>query len=690
MRPVPAAGNFVYPPPQQAGLPPPPVRLAPPGLPLQFGPVPLVLPMPEAPHAPQIVPNAPQMRSVDAGLLPHASMSAGTKRGREEGGEDVVSSQPVLKQARTQPAAETPSMAQQALFNAIDTDDAEGVQKLLRHSPWMLNAQLSGLSGETPLCRAAGMGSVKVLGWLCLNGAAVDASARNGATPLIYAAQVGQLESIQILLRSGADPNALKSFSYPTHSSNMLFSALAFAVNAKRLEVCKCLIEAGADYQKIQTNTSDSSSSTPLLYAISGAYTELIGWLLDTRRLTVDSVEVSTGTTLINAAAIFGATPTVLYLAARGANLEVIRRGPNGVQFHGVWMLAPNFRKSQMIVDLLKEGYCPSIPTLHALSSHALVYFRNVYELIGCWALALIPANLAQDGLRDVSLRENPQMAIESVAAAWAAAPNSVTPVTLNISWRAFGLVSEFIHTFLLNYDGMALAVSQLCGKGSDTGVFDRRSVSTYAQRLQMVIETISVACGSPIVQRLFSEMGLTPRSEEVMNQMVVLQRDLLLQGIAHLRARFDQQVASLPDLCMNTYISRSDRLNEADLYRTLTEDWGLYDPIARAVLRLVKDSYERLCRPATGMQPEFSALSPAEQLKAVMASVLEEWDKIPEIVAAIRDAGSETQMDIVSDLLFQQWRLFGEALGVTKERPLSIGPRRREEVSVDQLTVTD
>ena len=172
---------------------------------------------------------------------------------------------------------------------------------------------------------------------------------------------------------------------------------------------------------------------------------------------------------------------------------------------------------------------------------------------------------------------------------------------------------------------------------------------------------------------------------------MFMLQSDLILSAIAQLRQQFDRQVASLPDLCMNTYISLSHRLNEPDLYRTLTEDWGLYDPIARAVLRLVNEAYRRLREvPAKKRPPQFAALSPAEQLKLAIVDVLQEWDKIPEIVDAIREAGTAENMETVSDLLFQQWRLFGQALGVEKERPVTIGPKRREAVTPDEMTVAD
>jgi hypothetical protein len=57
---------------------------------------------------------------------------------------------------------------------------------------------------------------------------------------------------------------------------------------------------------------------------------------------------------------------------------------------------------------------------------------------------------------------------------------------------------------------------------------------------------------------------------------------------------------------------------------------------------------------------------------------MLEEWDKIPELVETFLKCDSQC-LDVVSELLFQQWRLFGEAFGVTKPRYSQFGPHRPE-----------
>jgi hypothetical protein len=163
------------------------------------------------------------------------------------------------------------------------------------------------------------------------------------------------------------------------------------------------------------------------------------------------------------------------------------------------------------------------------------------------------------------------------------------------------------------------------------------------------------------------------------MNQIAVAQGELLLKGVANLREQFEKQVASLPSLCMISYITLAHQINEPDLYRKMTREWGLYDPVARAAIRLVKEAYEKLrALPSQRIPPEFAAMSPSEQLRHVMVELLEDWDKIPELVETLLKCDAQA-LDAVSDLLFQQWRLFGEAFGVTKPRYSKFGPHRPE-----------
>jgi hypothetical protein len=193
------------------------------------------------------------------------------------------------------------------------------------------------------------------------------------------------------------------------------------------------------------------------------------------------------------------------------------------------------------------------------------------------------------------------------------------------------------------------------------------------------LVELFSNTICSPDWPQRFSGLKLTSKGEQTMNQIAVVQGELLLKGVANLREQFEKQVASLPSLCINSYITLSHQINESDLYRKMTREWGLYDPVARAAIRLVKEAYEKLrALPPQRIPAEFAAMSPSEQLRYVMVDLLEDWDKIPELVETLLKCDAQA-LDVVSDLLFQQWRLFGEAFGVTKPRYSLVGPYRPE-----------
>ncbi|MFM7523774.1 MAG: hypothetical protein ACKO4M_06365, partial [Betaproteobacteria bacterium] len=150
-----------------------------------------------------------------------------------------------------------------------------------------------------------------------------------------------------------------------------------------------------------------------------------------------------------------------------------------------------------------------------------------------------------------------------------------------------------------------------------------------------------------------------------------------LLKGIAHLRERFADDVTSLPGLCVTRYISITQQLNREDLYTKMTMSWGLYEPVARAVLRLIQESLGNLrLLDANSLSKGFSEKSLVEKLRVAMVDILEEWDKVPEIVAVIVESSNNEKAHGVPDLLFQQWRLLCEAFGVTKPRHSHFGPR--------------
>jgi hypothetical protein len=150
----------------------------------------------------------------------------GIKRGRENDPQD--SDEPVLKQARTEPAVEQVDPTQQKLINAIESGDLRGVHKLLGQSRQLLSSHLPGVHGLTPLCLAARCGKKAIVGVLLSYGSRVDAPAKNGSTPLMFASQLGHVEMIRQLCLLGADLNAIN----PING----WDALTWAVDSKQLD----------------------------------------------------------------------------------------------------------------------------------------------------------------------------------------------------------------------------------------------------------------------------------------------------------------------------------------------------------------------------------------------------------------------------------------------------------------------
>jgi hypothetical protein len=287
-----------------------------------------------------------------------------------------------------------------------------------------------------------------------------------------------------------------------------------------------------------------------------------------------------------------------------------------------------------------------------------------------------VAANTAADRIIDDQLRQHPERAIQELAGRYVMSP--VTEKNLALGWWC---EQGFLNAPFFNSDSIKHFYASVGVLGQNTFYperFQSHGPATQAQQLQMLVEFLSDELCAPEWPQCFSGLNLTPNGEQIMNQIAVAQGELLLKGIARLRQRFDEQVATLPSIFLNTYLSASHQLNEADFYSRMTKEWGLYDPVARAALRLVKEAYHTLrsLRPEK-TTAEFAAMSLEEQLRHVIVDQLEEWDKIPEIVEAIRKPTIEREFEIVSTLLLQQWRLFCEVFGVTKPRFSQFGPHR-------------
>lgn len=349
---APTAGNTArnnfQPPAQLPGQPPAP-DAPPPG----------VQPADGAPPAP------PQLRNLSPGSDPR-----GRKRGREDDNADnrEPSTEPVLKQARTEPSP-PPESPEIAIFHAIDAGDITTLQSLLSRYPALINTRYPDAHGETPLCRAARCGQRDIVNRLLRMGADVNARASNGSTPLMFAAQTGYTDVIRQLCRKGADVNAV-------NVSLSARSALFFAARANQLEACKCLVELGANLSA----KSDAGESC-LLWAAAANSSDVVQWLLE-QRIRIDEPDHSGNTALMHACRA-GHLEMVRLLVAHGADLAARNTdGDTCVAY------AAAYNRVGVVNWLLEQGAPPDkpdadgvTPIMHAFSQR---HWDVVHLLLQC------------------------------------------------------------------------------------------------------------------------------------------------------------------------------------------------------------------------------------------------------------------------------------------------------------------
>lgn len=600
--------------------------------------------------------------------VPQATDPRGEKRGRDEEGSDAIeaSGQPQFKRARLDPAPQDPQVP--LLFAAIERGDIAGVTALLTQSPGLRGAYEQGPSGRTLLCAAAATGKQTMVRLLLHFGEPVDRRSRLGFTPLMVAANFGHVGIMRTLCLLGANP-ALEAL----HSSGKKYSPLAVAIVGKQLDACKFLLATGVDIQKkiasVAPDTGRDVSFSPLKAALRVDFSDLIGWLLETGRLLPESVESSTKLSLVNLAAFCGAANSVQLLLRNGASPVRKQVLPNGKTCNGVLEIAQEMNHVHVFESALRfretaevdKSKWPLPPLLTPL----------VIDLAMHADLWLSPAGKDADGLKDVPARQGASSMLEATALLWSQLGVHQAGWAENLK---MGWLSCFANWASQSDDFDAIA--KVLGKnsfrrGSSAG---KRGVSAR-QVLQIMVENISCACGWPAP---FSGHKLTPPTEQVMNRMFDLQSELMLGAIAQYRTEFEKNIRRLPALCMDVYVSRSGKLNEPDLYRVMTKEMGLYDPVARAVLRLVQDAYRiwRNLDPAR-MSDELKALSPTEQFKSVMASLLEDWERPVEFDAVQTEGGKPELIQGISNLLKQQWRLFADAFGVGWPQISKFGPHK-------------
>ena len=159
--------------------------------------------------------------------------------------------------------------------------DAEAVRRLVADGADVNTPQGDG---TTALHWAAENGDTEILEILLYGGANTEAVTRNGAyTPLHLASAVGMTNSIETLLKSGADVH---------HGSATGVTALHFAASSGNAESVRVLLRNGADVDAQELVWGQ----TPLIFAAAGGRFETVTALADA------GADVALSTTVIDVA----------------------------------------------------------------------------------------------------------------------------------------------------------------------------------------------------------------------------------------------------------------------------------------------------------------------------------------------------------------------------------------------------
>lgn len=154
-----------------------------------------------------------------------------------------------------------------ALHFAVSVDAKQVVEVLLQHG-----ADVNALVCTTPLHCAATFGRMEVARMLLERGAQPDMRDEEGLVPLLCAALNGHAGLVPLLVRSGADINAVL-YAQPTTA----WTALHVAAAGSHVDFVKALLEEGA-----RDCHRDSRGRTALEIAVGAGHTAVVALLLKT------------------------------------------------------------------------------------------------------------------------------------------------------------------------------------------------------------------------------------------------------------------------------------------------------------------------------------------------------------------------------------------------------------------------
>lgn len=146
---------------------------------------------------------------------------------------------------------------------AITADDPEELKKILKERPDLLNAPISDDKKTNALTRAAYLDRPYIISLLITLGADINCTAESGISALMWACAKGNIESMKVILKFGADPGALGPFKMTAADFGVLhgaYNTVLYLYNlghgptktvVEYLEIKKSMKTAAVDYKKM-------------------------------------------------------------------------------------------------------------------------------------------------------------------------------------------------------------------------------------------------------------------------------------------------------------------------------------------------------------------------------------------------------------------------------------------------------
>lgn len=197
--------------------------------------------------------------------------------------------------------------------------------------------------GLPTLCYATSSGDVNAMEALLAAGASVNGPVGAAETPLMAAAEAGQVEAVRLLLQRGADAGLAQA----AQAAQPGETALHKAARRGLVSVMDALVNAGATLSAV-----DGNGWQPLHTAVWAGQVEAAEWMLQQEHRADVHARTGAGSQPIHLAAICGARACIQVLVERGADVNARLPNNGRTPLH----LAAGGRHTAAVHALLQAG----------------------------------------------------------------------------------------------------------------------------------------------------------------------------------------------------------------------------------------------------------------------------------------------------------------------------------------------